>query len=625
MMPATGAWRRAPIRAAAASLLLTVAAAAPPASAVEPWRVVPLHGGDMHSVAFSPADPAVAVAGTAVGQVFVTRDGGASWSHAGRTFPLPGWVVAGLRFDPNRPSRLWAALRGVWGGGAVVQSDDLGASWHMTALIPDDEVFALALVPGEEGRLFLGTRRGVLGSSDGGKTWRLLSTGHAELVEVSSLLVHPKRPATVLAGTFRRAFRSDDGGATWRGVFDGMVLDSQVFSLTASPGSDSEVWASTCGWVYRGDDLGQRWSRFKDGLTERRTPAFEVLPNGRLLAGTVSGLYTSDDGGRSWVRRSRADLSILGIGYHPRRPEVVLLATEGSGVWRSTDGGDSFQSSSRGITAPRVTALAAVGRELLAAVSHGGPASGLYGSTDGQRFLHLFSEIPTVLSLAIAGPDAWAGTEQGLFARRNGAWERVPELGTARVDQVLATDSRVLARTAAGLFERQGGVFVAVRTPAPAASAVFHSGKLLVSSGEGAWQLAGDRPRPLAVPAAGQLGSAGGRLFLSGSTGVWSRAHDDEPWREHASGRARVLPTGDPAIPAVLAGADGLELFRSADGRFHRVPLPFPARDVLAAAIHGGRLYLGTSGFGLTWAPLSELVGAEPARGGATAAAGDGP
>jgi photosystem II stability/assembly factor-like uncharacterized protein len=611
-------------RVVGAALSICLASAASAASAAaETWRVVPLFGGEMHSVAFSPLDPSVAIAGTAAGQVYLSRDGGLTWQHAGRTFPLPGWVIANLQFDPNRPERLWAALRGVWGGGGVVVSDDLGKTWEVRSLLSGDEVFALALVPGEQGRLFLGTRAGVLGSSDGGATWRLLSQGQRELVEVSSLLVHPRRPGTVIAGTFRRAFRSDDGGATWRGIFDGMVLDSQIFSLTAVPGSDSEIWASTCGWVYRSGDLGQRWTRFKDGLAERRTTSFDVLPGGRLVAGTVAGVFTSDDGGRTWERRTRADLSILGIAYHPRRPEVVLLATEGSGVWRSGDGGNSFQPVNRGITAPRVTALAAAGRELLAAVAHGGPASGLYGSTDGHRFLHLHSQIPTVLSLAVEGAEAWAGTEQGLYARRAGAWEPVAEIGPVRVEQVMVAAGRVLARVRDGLFERQAGRFVALRTPAPAQSAALHGGDLLVNGPTGAWHLAGGESRALGVPGTGgQLGSAGERLFVSGSSGVWSRGRGESRWREHASDRGRVLPTGDAGYPAVLVGAGGLELFRAADGHFHRVDLPFAARDVLAAAVHGGRLYLGTSGFGLTYAPLADLIPAGAAGPGTLAGGG---
>ena len=82
------------------------------------------------------------------------------------------------------------------------------------------------------------------------------------------------------------------------------------------------------------------------------------------------------------------------------------------------------------------------------------------------------------------------------------------------------------------------------------------------------------------------------------------------------------MPTGDAAYPAVLAATETLEVFRALDGRFHRVELPFPARDVLAAAVFGGRLYLGTSGFGLTYAPLADLMPAGAAAAAGTVAGG---
>ena len=573
-------WRAVRPALAGWALASCISAAAAPAATPEGlWRSVPLHGGEIHSLAFSPRDPEVVLAGSAAGQVYVSRDGGASWRHAGRTFPLPGWVVAGLQFDPNRPERVWAALRGVWGGGAVVRSDDLGATWQERSILRDDEIFALALVPGEEGRVVLGTRAGVLGSTDGGASWRHLSKGQSELVEVSSLLVPAQRPQTVIAGTFRRAFRSDDGGATWRGIFEGMVLDSQVFSLTAVPGSPSEVWASTCGWVYRSSDLGERWTRFKGGLAERRTPSFQALPGGRLLAGTVGGIYASDDGGTTWRRHTRDDLSVLAIAYHPRRPGVVLAGTEGSGVWRSTDGGATFGPAYRGISSPRVTALATGPGEVVAAVAHGGPASGIYVSTDGGvRFLHQLSQIPTVLALASTGAEAWAATEQGLWARRDGLWDRVAELPEARYEQVSAgRDGSVVVRGRGASYERRGGRFAAVAPPGPAVPAASRRGQ----------------------PDAAALGR----------------------WRERLQGRGKVLGTGDPAHPALVVRAEAIELLSAADGRLHRLELPFPPRDVLAAAVHAGRLFLGTSGFGLLYTELDDVLPASAPAGAAAAGA----
>jgi len=553
-------------------LIVTLLLAAAPAAAVTTWHSVPLWGGDVRSLAFAPEDPDVVLAGTANGQVYLSRDAGGNWSHAGQMFPLPGWLIAGLQFDPNKPTRVWGALRGVFGGGAVVRSDDLGKTWELRTMRPDDEVFALALVPGEDGRLFIGTRSGVWGSTDEGAHWKHLSKAQPDLVEVSSLLVPPQSPQTVIAGTFRRAFRSDDGGVTWRGVFDGMVLDTEIFSLAAAPQNAGEVWAATCGWVYKSADNGEHWERHKDGLTERRAPGIQVLPNGRLLVGTVAGLFTSDDGGKTWKRETRDDLSVLSVAYHPRHPEVVLAGTEGSGVWRSTDGGNTFMPSSRGIASARVTALVLDGADMLAAVAHAGPARGIYGvPADGRRAQQLVSDVPTVLALAVSGRDAWAATEAGLFARRDGVWERVQELPASRFEQVAAAgEGRVTARSLDGLWKLDGAKFVLVSSPPAGADAT-----LAALAAEGS-----DSTRKLV---------------------------------ERLGARGRVVPTGNAAYPAVVVGSDAAQLAVAATGTLRPLPLPMAARDVVAAAVDGGNLFLGTAGFGIVYAPLAELAPGEAA------------
>src|SRR6185369_8955509 len=93
------------------------------------WHPAPLYGADVRSLAIVPDDPDTLLAGTSAGQVYLSQNGGRSWRDAGASLPFPGWVVSRLVFDPNKPSRLWVALWGVWGSGQVAYSDDLGKSW----------------------------------------------------------------------------------------------------------------------------------------------------------------------------------------------------------------------------------------------------------------------------------------------------------------------------------------------------------------------------------------------------------------------------------------------------------------------------------------------------------------
>jgi photosystem II stability/assembly factor-like uncharacterized protein len=593
----------------ATALLGALLLAAPAAASPADWRYLPIWGGDVRTVAFQPEDPDLVLAGTASGQVYLSNNGGRTWANAGTHLPFPGWVVSSLRFDPNRPSRLWAALRGVWGGGHVASSDDLGKTWISRSQgLPNEQVYTIALAPGREGRVYAGTATGVWGTDDGGASWRPLTTDLPEVQKVTSLLVDSAQPDTVIAGTWRRAYRSDDGGKTWTGVFEGMVLDSEVFSLIPVAERPGEIWASTCGWVYRTQDRGGKWERFKDGFEERRTTSFAALPSGRLLAGTVAGLHISDDGGKTWRRVGDPGISVQAIAFHPAHPERVILGTEGSGAWISEDGGLTLRPATAGMINTRISAFGTVGDEILVAVSHAGPFSGIYSSKDGGKSFGNFVLLPTVLDLAVHKGRVFAATEQGLFERRGMGWHWVRDLGTGRVEQFISEGSHLLARTPDALFELQGKVF----TPRPfkhgaPRSATFYDNALWVSAAEAVYRLTKDANHTVPAPfAGGRLQGIGGQLLLWGPGGVFTRTGTDGDWIELLHEPSRLLPTGDDRYPALMMSGDTVRLLNRQTRKFEALDdVPIPARDISVARIVNGELWLGTSGYGVLVRPLA--------------------
>jgi photosystem II stability/assembly factor-like uncharacterized protein len=582
------------------ALLLTASAEASP----KDWRYLPIWGGDVRTVTFHPEDPDLVVAGTASGQVYVSRNGGRTWANAASHLPFAGWVISDLRFDPNRPDRLWAALRGVWGGGHVTSSDDLGKTWITRAVqgLPNEQqVYTLALVPGREGRVYAGTAAGVYGTEDDGATWRQLTGALPEVQKVTSLLVDAAQPDTVIAGTWRRAYRSDDGGKTWTGVFEGMVLDSEVFTLTPVPERPGEIWASTCGWVYRTPDRGGKWERFKEGFQERRTTSFAVLPSGRLLAGTVAGLHVSDDGGKTFRRVGDPGISVLAIAFHPARPERLILGTEGSGTWISEDGGATTRPSAAGMINTRISAFGTVGDEVLVAVSHAGPLSGIYSSQDGGKSFGTFAFMPTVLDLAVHKGRIFAATQEGLFERRGIGWHWVRDLGTGRVEQFIADGSRLLARTPDALFEFNGKIFT--RRPFQQGvprSAALYGDSLWVSSTESVYRLAAKDNHTIPAPfTGGRLQRLGPQLLLWGPGGVFTRTAADGDWIQLLDESSRLLPTGDDRRSALMVSGDTVRLFDRESRKFEVVDVPIPARDISAARVVNGELWIGTIGYGV--------------------------
>lgn len=627
--------RRAFLSLFVALMFLPVSAVAGTSSG---WTSLPIWGADVRSLALHPDDPDIVFAGTSSGQMYLTRDGGRSWNNAGAPLPFPGWVVSALRFDPNRLDhgklRLWAALWGVWGGGHVAFSDDFGKTWVSRAAgLPEEPVYTLALVPGREGRLYAGTLSGVWGTEDGGESWRRLTGDLADMQKVTSLLVDPSQPETVIAGTWRRVYRSDDGGRTWAGIFEGMVLDSEVFSLTPIPEHPGEIWATACGWVYRTLDRGGKWERFKEGFEERRTPSFAALPDGKLLAGTVAGLHTSTDGGLTWKRTGDPALSILVIAWHPKRPERVYLATEGSGVWVSNDSAATFRPASEGMTNTRVSALASIGEELFVALSHAGLHSGIHISRDRGRTFDAeatdFVPLPPVLDLTWHEGRVYAATERGLFERRGTAWFRLKELGEDRVEQILGDGPQLVARTAAGLWELKGGKFVQRPfqhgTPR---SAAFFEGALWVTDGAGLYRLTSNSNDTIDMPfAGGRLHRLQDQLLLSGSGGAWTRAAsatEGNPWLELTNKATRLLPTGHERWSSLMVSGDTVRLYDRDARKFRIIGVPIPARDIAAAVVLDGKLLLGTSGYGVLVRDLNEDLFAAPGAPSSTVAAGTG-
>ena len=593
---------------AALSLILCLGLAAAQAAAVE-WRQAELWGGDVRSLAIDPADPERLFAGTSSGQLLLSENGGSSWFPPGHPVAFPGWVVSDLLLDGE--GRLWAALWGLWGeGGEVYASSDGGLTWQARgAGLPGVQVYRLA---SGGRRLFAATRRGVWGSDDGGESWRHLTVAHPEIQKVSSLFVDG---STVIAGTWRRAYKSLDGGATWRGIPTGMVLDSEVFSLQAGVAGD-ELWAATCGWVYRSGNRGESWRRFQRGLDERRTQALRVLPGGRLLAGTVAGLYASDDGGRSWSRRTSPELVIATISHHPQRPRRVFLGTEGSGVWVSEDGGDSFRPSNRGLTAARVADLVPLDSgEVLAAVRHAGPDSGIFSSRDGGlSFTGPTAGLPTVVQLAAAGDRPVAATEKGLYERQYGEWRLVSEVGARRINEVSSDGRMTVARSGDQLYHRSGGRFVAVEAAGVAPRSVAAAaGRLWVGDGgRRLWSLGAGAAEASAAPfAGGRLASLPAGLALTGDGGSYLR-DGEAPWQALVAAPSRGLSTGDAAYPLLLLPqGESARLLERDRLLLHPVSLPVPRQDVTAAAVVDGRLLVATSGHGVVWSKLGELLAAD--------------
>jgi len=136
-------------------------------------------------VAESPVEPGLLWVGGYSGQVFLTRDGGASWGEIKLPGQATGARVRGLEPSYLEGGTVYLVLDRLVDGDPyplVFRTENYGDDWTpligQYSGIPDDHTVAIVRAdPEKEGLLFAGTPRGVFLSFDDGGSWDLFQFG----------------------------------------------------------------------------------------------------------------------------------------------------------------------------------------------------------------------------------------------------------------------------------------------------------------------------------------------------------------------------------------------------------------------------------------------------------------
>lgn len=116
-------------------------------------------------------------------------------------------------------------------------------------------------------------------------------------------------------------WKTDNEGVTWRNIFADEVTAS-IGDIAIAPSDPNRLWVGTGeANIFRSSHAG-------------------------------AGIYTSEDGGESWVHRGLTETQTIGrVIVHPTDPDVVWVAASGHeyrdnpdrGVYKTTDGGRSWE------------------------------------------------------------------------------------------------------------------------------------------------------------------------------------------------------------------------------------------------------------------------------------------
>jgi photosystem II stability/assembly factor-like uncharacterized protein len=408
-------------------------------AAASDWRLIGPEGGDVRSLSYDPANPNRILLGTSAGQMFISEDGGASWSLFAHLGPGDDYVLDHIIFDPTHSSTIYVAGWSLFNNdeGDVFRSDDGGHTWRALPGVHGKSVRALAMAPSDPKLLVIGALDGVFRSRDGGETWERISPeNQAELKNIESVALDPQNPNIIYAGTWHLPWKTEDGGTSWHSISKGIAFDSDMFSIIVDPRDPSVVYASACSGMYKSLNKAEFFHRLSLQLPHwaHRTRVLKQDPqrSSIVYAGTTGGLWKTTNGGDKFTLVTDDSVIVNDVLIDPRNPDHVLVATDRGGVLASNDGFAHYQTSNRGF-AHRVVGGVVVDNKdpnrIFVGVVNDKDLGGFFFSDDSGatwRQSNRGLDDRDILSLQQAEDGViYAGTNHGIFylTALNGEWK----------------------------------------------------------------------------------------------------------------------------------------------------------------------------------------------------------
>jgi photosystem II stability/assembly factor-like uncharacterized protein len=647
------------------AISLTVTLLSTTLLAAGPWQVLGPDGGDARSLAYDAHNPDHILLGTSTGQMFSSNDAGRTWTRLAR---LGGddYVLDHISIDPQDSNRIYVSAWSSSGQqlGEIFRTRDGGATWQTLPAMHGKSIRALAMYRGDSSILVAGALDGVYRTKDGGNTWQRLSPANsAEIKNIESIAVDPTDPNTVYAGTWHLAWKTSDAGANWQHINKGMIDDSDVFSVIVDHNNSSVVFASACSGIYKSETAGNLFTKIQGiPFSARRTRVLKQDPTNEniVYAGTTEGLWKTVDLGKVWKRVSNPEVVVNDVLVDPRNSNHVLLATDRSGVMASMDGASTWTTSNHGYAHRFVSAILADNKDastLYVGVVNDREYGGVFYSHDAgrnwlQKAAGLGGKDVFALKQAPSGMLV-AGTNHGMYSlEHNGSeWHpmntlvtentvKVPRKGTrkaattttlektqleSRVNDLELGPTRWLAATSTGIYSStdqgktwKGGQilgqtdFVSVRADDSTVVAATRSSVLVSRDSGKTWQLAGVPSyvvsiRSVAIASESQIMIASREgAFRSGDGGAtWDHVGNGLPGKDITSvsfdsTNRRLLATSDTTGVIFVSRDGGRTWQRGPDSGF-------PLRRV---SVIGGRFVGATPFDGVILQPENEPISA---------------
>ncbi|MBN2431750.1 MAG: VCBS repeat-containing protein [Acidobacteria bacterium] len=330
------------------------------------WTSNGPYGGSIQQIWVNPVHPNKMLAVVQDGGCFQTKNWGTSWTAIGA---LPRTI--GALAGDDRARRIYVSS-----GLNFYRSLDQAETWELLASLPSTAT-CLALHPGSDKILYLGTLQGLKKSSDGGSSWQDVGSSLPK-EQIESVVVDPFNNNIVYASVNNEGvFKSSNSGSYWTAIYDSSAWFPQVAchprirnrlymctwsppyfavstnggtsweaapsgsffdDLVADPFMDNVLYTNSLRGLFKSIDFGETWEKILS--VEGHAVAVDPSESGILYAGTLAGVLRSSDGGATWFPATAGINEVdKCIAVDPGNPGTVYVGDEANNIFRSTDGG----------------------------------------------------------------------------------------------------------------------------------------------------------------------------------------------------------------------------------------------------------------------------------------------
>ena len=363
----------------------------------------------------------------------------------------------------------------------VLSAPGARAQSYWTAIGPDGgDARSITDVPNDPNHLYLGTTSGwIYESTDEGASWhRLAKLDRADDLVVDHILVDPQNPSLIYAATWKFGrgggglWISRDAGKTWKPSPG--LQDQSIRAFAQAPSDPRTLVAGTLEGVFRSNDAAASWQRISpEGskeIHEVESIAIDPRDPDVIYAGTWHLPWKTANGGKNWQNIKQGvidDSDVFSIILDPEKPNIVY-ASACSGIYKSVNSGTLFKKV-QGIpaTARRTRMLRQdpVHRDTV----YAGTTEGLYKTTDAGKTFQRMTGPDVIINDVFVDPRnpervLLATDRSGVLSSSDGgaSFEESNRGFSARKVEGLLVASSTPSRVYAGVVNDKtyGGVFV---------------------------------------------------------------------------------------------------------------------------------------------------------------------